>query len=161
MPQQSLDDLRRLVGEDPAFQRRIWIMQRSGWAAMAVLVLGALAGGLGDGPLTDREARSDDGALRVRHDAVARQDSDMRWRIDLPPGAPAVTISTDELDAIDVVSIHPSPERQARTAPALTLWFAGGSSQAVLTVNPRRPGLLAVTASAGGAAVAFRTLVLP
>ncbi|MBR0649551.1 hypothetical protein GXW78_07760 [Roseomonas terrae] len=159
-PQSSLDEFRHLVGEDPAFQRRIWTMQRIGWALMGGLVLAGAAGALGDGPFSRGESASPDGALRVSHDAVTRQDSATRWTITLPPGARQVTLTSDALPWLEVLNIEPAPDGQARRGQALTLHLQD-SSVAVLTVQPQRPGIADVSVAAGGAAASFRTLVLP
>jgi hypothetical protein len=158
--QDSIDAFRRLVGDDPPFQHRVWAAQRAGWAAMGGLVLLALAGGLGDGPLTNAEAASPDDTLRVRHATVARQDSAMRWTITLPPARREVTITSAALDWLEVVAIRPRPASQARRRGAMTLRF-DAPGEVVLTLEPRRPGLAAISVSSGDAATRFRTLVLP
>ncbi|MEO3470912.1 hypothetical protein AAFN86_03515 [Roseomonas sp. CAU 1739] len=157
---ECIDNLRRLVGENPSFQRRVWVMQRIGWALMGALVLLGLAGGLGGGPLSTAEAVSPDGALRVRHDAVARQDSATRWRIALPPGSSRVTIASEALSWLEVVNIQPAPARQTHDGRALTLQF-DDARLATLTVEPLLPGRAEVTIAAGHARAAFRMLVLP
>ena len=50
-PRLELDD-------DPAFQRRLWVVERAGWASIALLLLGALLGFFGSaGPLGDGRSR--------------------------------------------------------------------------------------------------------
>lgn len=161
MPSQDcIADLRRLVGEDPVFQRRVWIMQRIGWAAMAGLVLLGLAGGLGDGPLSAAEAASPDGALRIRHDTVARQDSATHWRVTIPLGSRSLTIASDALAWLAVPNILPAPARQSGGEGWLTLHF-DETRQVTLTIEPLLPGRVEVRVSAGHAEAAFRMLVLP
>jgi len=159
-----IEEYRRLVGEDPAFQRRVWTVQRWGWVAIGGFVLLALAGGLGDGPLASAEAASADGTLRVRHDAVVRQDNATRWRISLPPGEAAVSIASDDLDRFAVLAIEPTPLSQARSGGVLTMRFSApprGATVAVIAIEPDQPGVLAVAVTAGAAEARFRLLVLP
>lgn len=156
----SIGMFRRLVGEDPVFQHRVWAAQRIGWAVMGAVVLFALAGGLGDGPLSTAEATSADGALRVGHDRVARQDSSTRWDITLPPGAREVTIRSEALPWAEVASIAPIPSRQTRGETWLTLRF-DTASLVTLTIQPQRPGTMRVDVAAGSSVAEFGTLVLP
>ena len=44
------------VQEDMAFQRRMWIVQRIGWALLGVISLAALCGLFGNGVLSKRTA---------------------------------------------------------------------------------------------------------
>lgn len=160
----SIKDLRRLVGEDPCFQRRFWAMQRCGWVGMASFVLLAAAGGLGRGPLSGREVTSADGALRIQYDAVARQDSATRWSIALPPGARSVTIASAALSWLEPTNIRPAPLRERRGHAALTLDVAlpsDGAALLVLTIEPTGPGLAAVRVHSGNSEATIRLLVLP
>jgi hypothetical protein len=155
--------LRQAVGEDPAFQRRIWLVQRCAWVVMAFVILLALLGGFGRGPFSAREAISPDGRLRVRYEAVLRQDSTTRWHIALPPGAAAFTIRSEALRDIEVVNSEPPLPRQARDASSARMELAPGPAGGLvsLTLHPARPGLLAFEVAIEGASVRFRSLVLP
>lgn len=100
--------------EDLAHQRREWRIQRIGRFAMLLLVLAAVAGLLGPGPLSDARAGDPRGMqvefmrftrarapeqLRIRVPAQAVRDG--RVRIGLPHGF---------LDRIEVQRIRPEPE---------------------------------------------------
>ncbi len=159
-----IDELRRLVGEDDHFQRRVWKVQRVGWGVLGAFVLLALAGGLGDGPLADVESRSADGALRVHHSAVARQDSAMQWHIDLPEGSRSLRIASDALQDIELQNIQPAPAHQSRADGSLVLGFdtaAGETRFVTLTLNPATPGFAAFVVASGERQLRFRILVLP
>lgn len=159
-----IDELRRMVGEDEHFQRRVWIAQRVGWVALGGFVMLALAGGLGDGPLAAIEDTSSDGALRVRHDAVTRQDSAMHWHIAMPDGSHALRIASDTLPDIELQNIQPAPARQSRDEGSFTLHFdrtAGETRLVTLTLLPAVPGLTDFTVASGQRQTRFRILVLP
>lgn len=157
----SVEEFRRLVGEDPAFQRRVWTAQRLGWIGMGALVLFAALGGLGDGWLARREVASADGTLRLRHDAVIRQDTVARWEVRLPAGARSLTIGAGSVDRFDILGIHPRPARELRDAAGLTLEFDPPAEAVALRVEPRAPGMPQVAMASGAAALTVRLLVLP
>ena len=54
------------IEQDMGFQRTEWVVQRAGWVGMALLILAALVGLLGRGPLSAAVARAGDGALSGR-----------------------------------------------------------------------------------------------
>lgn len=61
MEHTQFDDLKKLPGgleieQDLQLERRVWVIQRIGWALMAILVAAAVAGFLGPGPLNDGKA---------------------------------------------------------------------------------------------------------
>lgn len=55
------------VDEDKAFQRRDWSFERAGWVVIALVVLAAVLGLMGHGPLSGAEATTPDGAMRVEY----------------------------------------------------------------------------------------------
>ena len=163
MAPHSTSRLRQEIGEDPAFQRRVWIVQRCGWVMMAFLILFALLGGFGRGPLSAWDVASADGRLRVEYEAVLRQDSATRWHVTLPPGTTDFTIRSSALRDIELVNTEPLLPRQARDVESVRMDVvpAPGGSLVSLTLHPAKPGLLEVEVASGDASVRFRGLVLP
>lgn len=51
------------ISEDMEFQRRSWIVQRTGWAIFALVILLAALGVSGDGMLSSARAGQEDGGL--------------------------------------------------------------------------------------------------
>ena len=75
--------------DDPghlAHQRHEWIVERIGWALMALAVVAALLGYLGQGPLTSRSTASPDGSLAVEYYAVERYQApaELRFQVRAP-----------------------------------------------------------------------------
>ena len=104
------------VHEDFEFQRREWIVQRVGWGAMALLVLAALLGLLGRGPLSSANITTTDGAIRVEYDRFLHYHSQGELRIFVR----AETADTNELrlwvdrdflSKIELQRVTPEPER--------------------------------------------------
>jgi hypothetical protein len=56
------------IEEDLKLERRGWIFERIGWLAMFLIVLAALAGLIGNGPLSSDSAAAQDESLTVEYD---------------------------------------------------------------------------------------------
>lgn len=59
------------VHEDLVFQRRDWLAQRIGWTALGLMLLAALAGLMGSGPMS-HTVRNDGRYLTVEYDRFVR-----------------------------------------------------------------------------------------
>lgn len=159
------------IDQDVAFAQRSWRVQRAGWVGLGVVLVLALAGLLGGGPLSRREARLP-GLLRVEYQRFARYEAPQTLTVRLEPAAtrgPEVRLWVDRryLDDAQVATITPPPSRVeaagdrlvhvfpvARPGDPLTIRFALQSEQ----IGPiaGRVGL------EGAAAVApFRQFVYP
>ena len=102
------------IEDHPDFQRRQWRVERIGWAAMALLVAGAIAGLLGGGGvLADASSASADGRSRVEYQRFARKGSATAVEIVIAKttGEGQLHISIDEryLSAMSLRSITPPP----------------------------------------------------
>lgn len=74
------------LSEDMPFLRKIWLAQRIGWAVMALVVVAALLGVFGGGPLSTAVAGERGGALWVEHDRFARLGASYDLRVHWGPG---------------------------------------------------------------------------
>jgi hypothetical protein len=107
--------LKESLDSELPFQRKQWRNERIGWAAMTVLILYALAGGLGGGgPLSNAEAVAVDGSAHVRYEKLARQLAPTSIDISVtqpPDGRPAqIHVSASYLSSMTVRSIVPEPD---------------------------------------------------
>ncbi|MXQ10503.1 hypothetical protein [Microvirga makkahensis] len=107
------------VDEDMAWQRRTWAVQRLGWLVMGGLVLIALTGVFGHGPVSWQQASDPAGLVRVEYERFERQFSERTLRVDIAPQATvgdALILRLNEafLDAAEVKGIVPEP-REARS----------------------------------------------
>ena len=153
----------RLVGEDLAFQQRVWRAQRVGWGVMFAIVLAALSGALGAGPLAEGEARSGDGALSVRWDRIARAGDDLRVVVGSAAGG-ELTLRGDLVPGSEFVAAEPADAPRARGPETLVLAApapAGGTAELALRLRPHGAGLLSATVEDGTRVLALRILVLP
>ena len=74
------------VHEDIAFQRRDWLAQRVGWGAIGLLLLAALAGLTGSGPLS-RVTRTDGRHFTVEYERFLRHGARTAMTLRVAPEA--------------------------------------------------------------------------
>ena len=155
--------------QDLGHARTLWRVQRAGWAVMALIILGALLGVFGRGPLAHASAES--GALRVEYDRIARHGSSSRLRAEVAPAVrrgDTIRVWVDRafLEGVEIEAVTPEPVQVETRGDALWFTFLAPDSvrTALISLQLRpddfgsRRGRVGVE---GGGAVAFRQLVLP
>lgn len=155
--------------QDPAFQRREWRVETVGWAVLAAFMVAALAGLLGNGPVSWSQLGSPDGALEVSYQRVAHLDADDTVRVVVQPQAIArdraqVWLSGTWVEAVEVRRVTPEPSQQVARPGRLGLVLEAPSGQPVeltLAVRAQRTGWTEGRIDVGGSSATFRQLVLP
>jgi hypothetical protein len=150
------------------FQRKMWRAQRIAWRVMMALVVAALFGAFGDGPLTDATARSATGHTTVRWYRVVRAQAPFdlelrstRARTDRI----GVAVSPSLARHFDAVRLVPDAEAEIAAGDAM-LWgvavVPGGPVRVRITAEVRTIGFLRGTVRLGDDdPVAVSLLVLP
>ena len=155
--------------EDMAFQRRNWIAERVAWAVMALIVVAALAGIFGTGPVS-RTTVEDARGVAIEYERFQRVSSPGLLRVDVAADSAAldgrlgVDLDREFLQTFKLETIRPEPAATSATAQGVRLTFAATGERATLFlyVRPSRIGfarpLLAVS---NGAPVALSVFVYP
>jgi hypothetical protein len=156
--------------QDPEFQRRTWAAQRVGRVAMALVVLAALLGLIGTGPLS-RVSAGDGERLTVEYDRFVRRLGENRLVVKVAPGAAAgpevrVWIDADYARSMEVKSVTPEPARMETAADRLTLVFPlarpGAGLEAVVDLRSRAFGpVRGAVGLAGGPTASIAQFVYP
>ncbi len=126
------------IEEEPRFQRRSWQAERVAWLIMAALIVAALSGIFGDGPLSHAESMDAAGTLRVSYERFARLNAPLRLEVRvLTPraGELRLWLSRAYLDHTQVESISPPPERVAVSADQLVYFFRVTDAAAPLDID--------------------------
>jgi hypothetical protein len=127
--------------------RQEWKAERIGWLLMALLILVALLGGFGQGPLAHASRAA--GPLQLHYDRLVRRGVSTRFQLTvLPePNRPAgltIWIAESFLEAAPLQEVSPEPNQRTSADGRLVLEFAapppGEPSHIILTVLPRRAG---------------------
>jgi hypothetical protein len=164
-PVGDVDEARRLVGDDPRAQRRVWRVQRIGWAAMLLVVTAACAGLFGGGgPLAGTTTGGAAPGLDVTYEAVVRRSRATTWTVVLPVGADSLVLSDAVTDGFDPRLVLPRPVEERRVEGGLMMTFhptPGRPLRVALSLTPSLPGWHAVRLAAGGSAAVLRIATLP
>jgi hypothetical protein len=152
----------------PTAQRRSWRIQRIAWLVMALLLLVALGGGLGQGPLSRASARSSDGRFEVSYHRVWRVNSPQTLDLRLDAGesgSPSLLLDAGFLARTTLERVTPLPERASLGAAGHRLFFSStdsGPALIRLELTPRGMGRLRAELSAGnGPPLTLTFIVLP
>lgn len=127
------------IDEDLPFERRQWRVQRVGWVLMALVLLLALLGLFGGGPLS--HARRVDGGLGLEYERFVHASAPTTLRITLTPQDAVAGVSLDQryLKAMSVDQVHPQPNRVEVRADGRTFYFDAPDSQPVSVEIDLRP----------------------
>ena len=112
-----------------AFQRRVWRVQRVAWVLMALVVLAALLGLTGSGPLSRRSVTSADGAVRVEYERFLRRGATTTLRIHAGLASSeaarlAVWLARPYLDEVTINGVQPTPASVQASHDRVTWSFA-------------------------------------
>lgn len=131
------------VDQDLEFQRRDWTFERAGWFAMLVVVVAALLGLLGDGPLSRAHRIAGDHSLRVEYGRFerhgARTQLTLFVRRDSTAGSAAsLWIDDHFLEGVTIDGIEPQPTRQVSVGDRtlFDIAVAGDSARLTLSFTP-------------------------
>jgi hypothetical protein len=159
------------IDQDLAFQRRSWTVQRVGWVVIGVLLVLALAGLLGSGPLSRQQVELP-GLLRLEYERFTRYQTPHTLTVRLQPGATSaaearVWVDRRYLEGTKVEAITPSPLRVEAAADRLVYIFAmsrpGDPVTIAFTLQSEELGPRSGRVGLGGAGpvAPFRQFVYP
>ena len=161
------------IDQDLEFQRRSWVFQRVGWAVMGLVVLAAVVGLLGSGPLSRARAELP-GRMTVEYQRFARFETTASLTIRLQAEATAgdavhVSLNHAFLTSAKIEDIQPPPTRVEARAERYVYVFDVAEPRVPMlvtfTFQPRRvgasPGMVGLESAPGPRHVSFRQLVYP
>ena len=116
------------IHQDLGHERLEWRIERIGWVTMALLLLAALIGLLGAGPLSSATAGDKDSALRVEYNRFERYRAPAMLRVHLGSGAVRngkvrLWLSRNYVENIELRHIDPEPESVEVTHDRLIYTF--------------------------------------
>jgi hypothetical protein len=98
---------------DLRFQGRAWVIQRGGWLVMLLIIVAALLGLLGAGPLSSATAET--GPLQLQYSRFERRHAPAALEVRVEnrafhQGQVELWLASDYLEHIEITSIIPEPE---------------------------------------------------
>jgi hypothetical protein len=121
-----MNDERLDLDQDLKFQRREWRVQRVGWLLWAVLILAALAGLVGPGPLSSNTAATSDGRLVLKYNRFVHRHHQTEFELTMQPESEQdesirLRLSQPLLQRIQISRIEPEPASSQLTADGV--WY--------------------------------------
>lgn len=158
-----------LTEEERRFQRREWGVQKVGTVVLVAVLLAALTGLLGAGPLAWTTRSSAGGLVSVEFDRVTRFKTDDTLTVTFAPeavenGQVTLDLTGPWISGVDVRGISPEPVHQRALSDGIAMTFlADPSGQTAVTFSFRAGEHFALEgrAAAGGEFVTFTQFVLP
>jgi hypothetical protein len=102
------------INQDLRFQRRMWALQRIGWAVMALVVLVGLLGLFGTGPLSSATAGQEEGPLFVEeYERFVRFRIPTTLQVRLDPlgtGEARLWLDREYLEGVQLQTVTPEPD---------------------------------------------------
>jgi hypothetical protein len=159
------------IDQDIGFQQKEWVVQRIAWGIMLLIVVLALIGLFGTGPISSASDETGDGALAVDYQRFVRHDGRVTLSFKIDPGQAQgnqveLWVSQDYLNDVEVQAISPQPT-EARGAGDRTVYVfsvadPAGPLQVQFSLRPQSMGRLAGAAGVGeNATVTFDQISYP
>lgn len=159
------------IEQDLAFERREWAVQRAGWALMALVLLAALLGLFGAGPLSRAVATDENGQFQLDYERFTRAKAPSTIQVRIAPGVASrgtVTVWFDGeyLQGGHIEGVTPEPEMVETTGDRIIYTFLSPDPQQAVAVTFRlemeKVGLWEGRAGVGeGSGVRFTQLIYP
>lgn len=159
------------IAQDIDFQRKEWRAQRIGWVVMALLVVAALAGLMGNGVLARTTSGAPTDPIRLEYARFDRMQSPSSLQLEIAGEAVAgeqveLLVGREYLQSVQIEKVVPEPEEVRGAADDLVYVFAVDEPGQPLTISfdLRHTGFGAKSGRVGipgGPAVEFGQLVYP
>jgi hypothetical protein len=97
---------------DESFQRNEWRLQRVGWIAWSLVIVAALTGLLGSGPLSHKEISAADRSLTIEYDRYLHYHHPTQLTLsagEIPGNELRIKFDQALLDRLQVERIEPEP----------------------------------------------------
>ncbi len=159
------------LDQDLKLQEWEWKWQRVGWVVLTLLIVAAMLGAFGTGPLSSASAGGDAAGFSVDYQRVVRHQGESRLTIhvngdQVSGGQVGLWLGADYMNTIRVTQISPEPEEVRATDGRLVHVFNVEEPAALITINidlvPQEMGRLTVDMGImDGGDVSFRQFSLP
>lgn len=126
------------IEQDLSFERRELLAERIGWAAMALVIAGALVGVFGAGPLSPATVEAGD--LSLTYERFGRRGGPTTLTFDVAPGASGqkeltLWLSAAYLEGVRLGAITPQPERVTLAGDRIEYSFALADADEPLRIS--------------------------
>ena len=157
------------VDSDDAFTKREFAVESVGWVLLSAVLVAALLGALGPGPLSSAEGVSPSGGVTLDYQRITHTDADDQVVVGIVGGASGtgtVTIrfAGEWIEGLDLRQVTPQASEETATPEGLDLSIpvrGGGPVRVVVSFRTRGFGLTHGLLRVGGEEIPFTQFVLP
>jgi len=147
------------VDSDDTFTSREFTAESVGWFLLALVLVAAMLGALGSGPLSSSQAASTSGRMTLGYQRITHQDADDHVVIEVVSGtgtgAVTIQLGGEWLDGLDLRQITPRASEEGATPVGVDLTIpvrGAGPVRVVLSFRMRSLGPTRGVLRAGGEA---------
>jgi hypothetical protein len=139
------------IGQDLEYEQRALKIQKVAFVIWALLLIAALAGLCGPGPLSQATTSTPDKAVQVQYNRFARMQAPTDLEVHLGPGVAKeghvpITLSDQYAENVEVRSVTPQPSGTHVGADGVTYSYdvpdAGQPGLVVFHLHPEKMGRL-------------------
>lgn len=121
------------VSEDISFEKMEWIVERTGWTVIILLLIASIAGLTGPGPVSKAEYRGN--YLTIDYNRYERRQSPGKIKISYnqplyQTAGLTLRIGREFVDNVEIKRIDPEPERTSLMGAAYVYEFSAHNSPA-------------------------------
>jgi hypothetical protein len=155
------------VGYDAAFESRWRHIELTSHVFMGVIVIAALGGVFGRGPLSHRTHQTPDGRLAVDFEPIARYGTSTQITMHLSPdtlGTARVVLNSTLIEPMGLQQIIPSPKSSEAVADGIAFVFdvaPRGDTAVRFVIKPNDIGPIRLAVSQGAIHLAWTQFILP
>lgn len=131
------------IAEDPGLQRRAYRMRQVAVVVIALVLLAALLGAFGEGPLSEADATAEQGSMQLHYERFVRLQSPTELQIELRggEGKTDLAISRRFLESFRIEGYSPEPDSVTGLPDRLVFTFdQQPPSQVTLYGEPQEIG---------------------
>lgn len=159
------------IDQDLTFQEKEWHVQRIGWTMLLIILLLALLGLFGTGPISSATAGNTEDGLTLDYERFVRHDGRASLTMEVSPGQISdgqieLWLSSTYLDNVEVQQISPQPDEvRVDGERQIYVFLVENPSEPVtmdISLQPRAMGRLSGDVGiAGGVHVTFNQFSYP
>lgn len=144
----SIEHFKHSIEIDEAINlhKKGWIIQRIGWSFFALVVISAILGLFGNGPLSYKSQESNGNLLE--YEKFGRFQSEMELKLTVRPqnGTGVVSVPKSYLEEFDIEKVFPEPREQKVVGENHVFTFTGDSPITVVVyLLPQQTGTINTT----------------
>jgi hypothetical protein len=156
------------INQDLVYQRREWLFERVGWGALTLVIVLALLGVFGGGPLSSTAAATQDDSLRVEYERFLRLGARALLHVEVTAasgGEVRLWLDRAYLDGFRINEVRPAPLRTEATPERFVFVFRAGREQGPIQIlfllEAERIGRRAGRLGVGNEAITISHFIYP